>query len=318
MTDLPDGLRRQLALEFDFAPHTLAQRVQSQDGSTRKSLLSLRDGSQVEAVLMTYARRRTACISTQAGCAMGCSFCATGQMGFVRNLTSGEILAQAIDFARELEQKNSHLTNIVVMGMGEPFHNYDATLEALDRLNDPDGFRFGSRRITLSTVGLVPALLRFTREARPYQLAVSLHAATDDLRSSLLPINRRYPLPVLMEACREYLADSGRRLTFEWALIQDVNDGLDQAQALVGWIRGWNAHVNLIPLNPTRGYSGQASARERAAAFRDLLAKQGIACSIRVRRGIDIAAGCGQLATQPAPPGAASGAGPERESAALA
>jgi 23S rRNA (adenine2503-C2)-methyltransferase len=306
MTDLPMDLRRRLDEELEFRPYSRSRLAASRDGSTHKSVYSLGDGSQIETVVMTYDRRRTACISTQAGCAMACSFCATGQMGFLRNLTSGEIVAQALDAARDLRASSSRLTNIVVMGMGEPFHNYDATLEALDRLNDPDGMRFGSRRITASTVGLVPGIERFAAESRPYQLAVSLHAATDEVRSALVPVNRRYPLASLMHACREYVQQSRRRLTFEWALIQDVNDGLDQAQALAGWLRGWNAHVNLIPLNPTGGYRGQPTSRPRAAAFREYLRGQGIACSIRVRRGIDISAGCGQLATPvPASRGAA-------------
>jgi 23S rRNA (adenine2503-C2)-methyltransferase len=242
---------------------------------------------------MGYRRRTTLCISTQAGCAMGCSFCATGQMGFARQLSAGEIVEQVLLFAAR-----ERISNIVFMGMGEPFHNYEATLEAVDRLNDPEGMAFGARRMTLSTVGLVPQLERFTRERRQVNLAVSLHAATDDLRDRLVPINRKYPLDVLMGACRAYIQLTGRRLTFEWALIRDVNDGEDQALALASRVRGLNCHVNLIPLNPTSGYPGQASPRERAAAFRTVLTSRGIPCTVRVRRGLDIDAGCGQLAAK--------------------
>jgi 23S rRNA (adenine2503-C2)-methyltransferase len=228
---------------------------------------------------------------------MGCVFCATGQMGFRRNLTSGEIIEQVLYFERRLRAQGEHLTNIVVMGMGEPLHNYDATLEALDRLNEDRGLNFGARRSTISTVGLIPAIERFTREGRPYKLAVSLHAVDDELRSSMLPINDRYPLSRLRAACQRYVNESGRRLTFEWALVRDVNDSLAHAQALAQWINGMLCHVNLIPLNPTKGYPGEPTPTERAEAFRDLLRGSGVSATIRLRRGIDINAGCGQLAT---------------------
>ncbi len=204
---------------------------------------------------MRYERRRTICISTQVGCAMGCVFCATGQMGYQRNLTAGEIVAQVMTYARRLQTTGERLTNIVVMGMGEPFHNYEGTLAALDRLNDPEGFGFGERRMTISTVGLIPGIDRFAAEKRQINLAVSLHAATDELRSSLLPINRRYPLEPLFDACRRYVQATHRRITFEWALIEGVNDGQDQALALAGLAQGLLCHVNLIPFNPTRGYT---------------------------------------------------------------
>jgi 23S rRNA (adenine2503-C2)-methyltransferase len=224
---------------------------------------------------------------------MGCSFCATGQMGFARNLSAGEIVEQVLHFAAV-----GPVTNIVFMGMGEPFHNYESTMDAVDRLSDPEGMAFGARRMTISTVGLVPQIERFTQERRQVNLAVSLHAATDDLRDRLLPVNRKYPLDRLMEACRAYVEHTGRRISFEWALIRDVNDNLDQAAALADRLRGMTTHVNLIPLNPTRGYAGAASTRERAAAFRSYLEARNISCTVRVRRGLDIDAGCGQLATR--------------------
>jgi 23S rRNA (adenine2503-C2)-methyltransferase len=303
MTTLPKPLRDRLAAELPFTGLTVAAEARSSDQQTRKLLFALPDGKQIEAVLMGYAKRRTICISTQAGCAMGCVFCATGQMGFRRHLSAGEIVAQVLWFARELRAAGDRLTNIVVMGMGEPFHNYDATLAAVDILNDPRGFNFGARRITISTVGLAPMIERFAAEQRQVNLAVSLHAATDALRSELLPINKKYPLAVLFAAVRRYFETTRRRVTFEWALIQGKNDTPEQARALAALAAGLPCHVNIIPLNPTRDYAGQAATRERAAAFKALLESRGIPCTIRVRRGIDIDAGCGQLAVRADGPG---------------
>jgi len=298
MTDLPKELRQRLNAELQFGQLTPVVNARSQDGSTNKILFRLADGRQIESVLMMYRERRTACISTQAGCAMGCVFCATGQMGFRRHLRAGEIVEQVLWFARELKANGDRLTNIVVMGMGEPFHNYEATMAAVDLLNDPAGFNFGARRITLSTVGLAPMIERFAAERRQVNLAVSLHAATDELRSELLPINKKYPLDVLFEAVRKYYALTKRRVTFEWALIQGKNDTAAQARALADLAVGLPCHVNVIPLNPTRDYAGQATTRERAAAFKAALESCGLPCTIRVRRGIDINAGCGQLAVE--------------------
>jgi 23S rRNA (adenine2503-C2)-methyltransferase len=296
ITTIPKTLRERLGAEFSFSTLAPITEAKSSDHQTRKLLFQLPDGKRVEAVLMGYEKRRTTCISTQAGCAMGCVFCATGQMGFLRHLSAGEIVEQVLWFARELKQRDDRLTNIVVMGMGEPFHNYEATLAAMDRLNDPDGFNFGARRMTISTVGLAPMIERFAEEQRQVNLAVSLHAATDDLRTELLPINKKYPLAVLFAAVRKYYAVTRRRVTFEWALIQGKNDTPEQARALVKLAHDLPCHVNVIPLNPTRDYTGRAATRERAAAFKAVLEKHGLPCTIRVRRGIDINAGCGQLA----------------------
>jgi len=294
LTGLPKSLRLRLDEAFTFRRLEVRGEARSDDGQTVKVALG-RPGEtrSVEAVRMGYRDRTTLCISTQAGCAMGCTFCATGQMGFAGQLTAGEMIEQVLYFAAR-----ERVSNIVFMGMGEPFHNYDATLEAVDRMNDREGMAFGARRMTLSTVGLVPQIERFTQERRQVNLAVSLHAATDDVRDRLLPINRKYPLEVLLRACREYVRITGRRLTFEWALIRDVNDGEDQALVLATRVRGLNCHVNLIPLNPTAGYPGEASPRQRAAAFRSILTARGIPCTVRVRRGLDIDAGCGQLASR--------------------
>jgi len=295
-SNLPGELKTRMTEDSIFQGLTPIDTFLSSDGETVKTLFTTLDGKSVETVLMKYDQRRTLCISTQAGCAMGCVFCATGQMGFSRSLTSGEIVEQVLYYARRLAIDGEHVTNVVVMGMGEPFHNYDNTLAAIDRLNDQSGFNLGARRITISTVGLVPMIRRFASEKRQINLAVSLHAANNDLRSSLLPINKKYPLDELITACREYVDITGRRLTFEWALIQDINDSPQDARQLIKLIRGIICHVNVIPLNPTHEYTGKATPLSRARDFTAELETAGIPCTIRLRRGIDIQAGCGQLA----------------------
>ncbi len=295
-TNLSKPLRHRLAGAFDFNGLEPARALDSRDGQTRKTLFRLSGGHLIEAVLMRYDRRRTLCISTQAGCAMGCVFCATGQMGFKRHLSSGEIVTQVMYYARMLRDEGLSVTNIVVMGMGEPFHNYENTLKAIDRLNDADGFNFGARRFTISTVGLVPMIRRFADEKRQVNLAISLHAADDALRLSMLPVNRKYPIDEVLEACRYYVEKTGRRITFEWALIQGMNDTPAQAQLLARRLHGLLCHVNAIPLNPTRGFSGKPTTHEGGQQFKAVLEAAGIPCTVRLRRGIDIQAGCGQLA----------------------
>ena len=303
ISNIPLSLRRRLAHQFRLGGLTEVDELSSDNGRSRKTIFSLADDCQIEAVLMRYKGRRTACISTQVGCALGCVFCATGQMGLLRNLTCGEIAEQVLWFARSLRSKGERLTNIVVMGMGEPFHNYDAMVGALDSMTEPDGFNLGARRITVSTVGLVPMILRFANEKRREKLAISLHAATDDLRSEILPINRRYPLSDLIAACREYLALARRRITFEWVLIQGINDTPEQAQALIDLVKGMLCHVNIIPLNQTRDYQRVSATPEAATAFAGVLGKAGISCTIRMPRGADIKAACGQLRSRSAPHG---------------
>ena len=311
-TNLPKSLRQKLAENLILSPFKVKTHLDSSDGSTRKTLFELPDKNLIEAVLMRYGdpadsphpypsgrgakSRRTLCISTQAGCAMGCVFCATGQMGFKRHLSSGEIIAQVMYYARMLKDENQVVTNIVLMGMGEPFHNYDNTMTAIDRLNDRDGYNFGARRFTISTVGLVPQIRRFADEKRQVNLAISLHAADDESRAAMLPVNKKYKIDDVIKACRYYVEKTHRRITFEWALINGVNDTPEVAQKLAARLKGLLCHVNGIPLNPTLGYSGQATSRERAAAFKESLEQAGIPCTIRMRRGIDIQAGCGQLA----------------------
>ncbi len=313
-SNLPNSLRQKLAGEFTFTPFMVKTYLDSSDKSTRKTLFELPDGNLIEAVLMRYGdpadspsptgrgaggegkKRRTLCISTQAGCAMGCVFCATGQMGFKRHLTSGEIAAQVLYYARMLRDANESVTNIVLMGMGEPFHNYDNTMAAIDRLNDPDGSNLGARRFTISTVGLVPQIKRFADEKRQVNLAISLHAADDKSRAAMLPVNKKYNIDEVLDACRYYVEKTRRRVTFEWALIHGVNDTPEVAKQLAARLRGLLCHVNAIPLNPTKGYDGAATSRQRAERFRETLEQAGVPCTIRMRRGIDIAAGCGQLA----------------------
>ncbi len=301
-TNLSKSLREKLK-ELDFVGITPSLVQDSGDGQTRKTLFKLQDGHLIEAVLMRYDPdtysghgRRTLCISTQAGCAMGCVFCATGQMGFKRHLTSGEIVAQVMYYADMLQAESLTVTNIVLMGMGEPFHNYDNTMAAIDRLNDADGYNFGARRFTISTVGLVPAIKRFADEKRQVNLAVSLHAADDAARVEMMPVNKRYNIEEILDACHYYVEQTSHRVTFEWALINGVNDTPEVAKKLAARLRGLMCHVNAIPLNPTDGYKGQATPRERAIQFKETLEQARIPCTIRMRRGVDIQAGCGQLA----------------------
>ncbi len=299
MANLPKALRDTLESEFQLGTLALVTEIHSTDGQTVKQLWSLPDGQMIESVLMEYDdERRTACISTQAGCAMGCVFCATGQMGFARHLTSGEIVEQAIQFASFLEKRGERLSNVVLMGMGEPLHNYDAVLAAIRRLNDETGLAIGQRHITLSTVGLVPAIRQFADEQLQVGLAISLHAATDEERERLLPVNKRWPLTDLIEAVRYYVETTGRRVTFEWALIAGENDTVRQAQRLGELLHGLKCHVNLIPLNPTEGYGGKPSDPMRVEVFQAALRGYHVGSTVRVRRGIDIQAGCGQLKSE--------------------
>lgn len=299
MTDLPKGLRERLAERTTVGSLSLTSEQRSADG-TIKRLYRLVDGPLVESVLMPYDDgRRTACISTQAGCAMGCVFCATGQRGFTRHLSATEIVEQALRFARDLRSADERLSNVVLMGMGEPFHNYEASITAIRRLIADLGI--GARHITVSTVGLVPQIRRFAHEGLQVRLAISLHAATDEARAKLLPVNKRYPIAEVIEACRDYIAISGRRVTFEWALIAGQNDDEATARTLGSRLQGLDALVNLIPLNPTRGYAGSPTPLPAVERFVTILRQHGVEATVRVRRGIDIDAGCGQLAAREVP-----------------
>jgi 23S rRNA (adenine2503-C2)-methyltransferase len=302
---LPSGLAERLRRDLTITAPTTARETTSSDGFTRKFLLTLHDGRQIETVLMRYDGRVTACVSTQAGCAMGCVFCATGQMGFSRHLTAAEIVTQILAVHRTLNQHpaprttHSALRNIVFMGMGEPLHNYDAVMTATEILADTAGLGISPRRMTVSTVGVVPGIRRLTSERRPVSLAVSLHAATQEGRLALLPpAAKAWPLDELMDACRDYSAALDRHIFFEWTLIEGANDGESDARALAALLASQRAHVNLIPLNPTHGYAGLPPSTRAAKAFQAVLAGAGIPSTVRQRRGIDIASGCGQLATQ--------------------
>lgn len=293
MTNLPLALRERLQSEATLGTLTLSTERESTDG-TVKRLWRLSDGQLVESVLMPYGDgRRTACISSQAGCAMACVFCATGQMGFARHLSASEIFQQAAVFAAELRERDERLSNVVLMGMGEPFHNYDAVLVAIRRMMDELGI--GARHITVSTVGLVPQIRKFAQEGLQVKLAISLHAATDEARSALIPVNKRWPIAELIAACHEYVDATGRRVSFEWALIAEQTDTDAQAHALGRLLRGLRCHVNLIPLNPTEGFDGAPTQVPQAASFVHILDTHGVPATVRVRRGIDIEAGCGQL-----------------------
>lgn len=304
MSNLPAGLRRRLGDETVLSPLTPLAVEESSNGQTRKVLFQLLDGETIESVLMRYSDRRTACISTQAGCGMGCVFCATGQGGLARNLSAGEVVAQVVHLAREIKDQlgpaeaaalGHPVSNVVLMGMGEPLANYRATRQAIETLSDPRGYNLGARRWTLSTVGLVPGIRRLAAEDMEINLAVSLHAPNDELRNQIVPINRRFPLAELMAAVRDYAARTRRRVSIEYALIDGINDSPELARELAVLLEGLLCHVNLIPLNPTPGSPWQPSPRERVDAFQAMLEGAGIPTTVRMRRGIDIQAGCGQL-----------------------
>lgn len=279
-----------------FTECALVDETPSADGFTRKYLLRLNGGAEVESVQMGFPGRYTACLSSQVGCAMGCVFCATGQMGFSRHLSAAEIVAQAHHVERELRRsQGEHLRNIVMMGMGEPLHNFDPVMEALDILTDNRGLNIGPARVAISTVGHIPGILKLARHPKRYSLAVSLHGASDEERAALIPVNKKWPLTDLLEACREYSAIKRARVFFAWTLIGGVNDSVDHAQRLAAMLEGMDAHVNLIPLNATEGYQGQAPTEKNVRLFQQIIQDSGLPSTVRQRRGIDVAAGCGQL-----------------------
>jgi 23S rRNA (adenine2503-C2)-methyltransferase len=303
MTDLPRPLRQVLQDDLPIGLEAASRRASDQ-GQTVKWLWALPDGARIESVLMHYADRVTVCVSTQAGCAMACEFCATGQAGFRRQLTAGEIVGQVLEAVRAARPRR--VSNVVFMGMGEPLANYIPLMTAIRRLTDDVGL--SARHLTVSTVGVVPGIRRLAAEGVPVGLAVSLHAARDSLRDQLIPINRRYPLELLADTCREYFDATGRRITFEWALIDHVNDTPDDVAELAAYARPLRAHVNLIPLNPTPGYAVRGTPPQRVRAFSRELQTRGVNVTVRDTRGSDLDAACGQLAAgqQVPPPGARS------------
>jgi 23S rRNA (adenine2503-C2)-methyltransferase len=295
MTDLPASLREQLADGAEIGSLAVEQVQESSDG-TRKLLLRLADGLAVESVLIPEEKRLTLCISTQVGCALGCAFCATGTMGLKRHLRPGEIVDQVLR-AGELVGGAREMSNLVLMGMGEPLHNYDHTLKALRILTDQNGLHFSPRRITLSTVGLIPEMLRLGREI-PVKLAVSLHAADDETRGRLMPINKKYNLEALLKACRAFPRPQRLRITFEYVLLRGVNAAVEDADRLGRLLRGLPAKVNLIPYNPHPGAPFERPSDEEVAAFQHRLLAHDIPVMIRTPRGQDIAAACGQLCVE--------------------
>lgn len=294
-TTLSKVLRQRLEDAIPWTSTTTLKSLPSSDHQTTKLLLQLNDGETIEVVVMRYARRNTACISTQVGCAMACKFCATGQSGFTRDLTTGEIIDQVLASARLLHSESKHLSNVVFMGMGEPLANYEATLDAIRILNDPRGFSLGARSFTVSTVGIVPGIRRLSQESLQVNLAVSLHTADEALRSQLVPINHRYPVAEIVRACRAYVRATHRRVTFEIALIAGVNDSDKHAKQVAEALHGVLCHVNIIPFNSIAGSDWQASPNERVQAFAHIIESVGYPVTIRQSRGTDIQAGCGQL-----------------------
>lgn len=317
MSNLPLSLRQMLEEEACIGSGSVRTEQHSKDDRTRKILLELTDGRLIESVLMLYpplresSARATVCVSSQAGCAFGCTFCATGQMGFDRHLSAGEIVAQVLFFARQLHVASwsapglpgskaiDHITNIVLMGMGEPLHNYDNVLQALRILNSNEGFNLGARHMTISTVGVVPAIRKLSQEPLQVNLAISLHAPTDELRGQTMPINRKYPLEELFAACKDYIAETGRQVTFEYVLLSGVNDTPEHAQQLAELLVPLKqfAHVNCIPVNATAA-SYRTPGPDAIRAFRNVLFDNGVTNSVRAERGDDIAAACGQLRTR--------------------
>ena len=295
LTTLPKPLRASLAAQLPTAMTPVTESV-SESGDTVKFLWALHDGASIETVLMLYRDRATVCVSSQAGCAMGCGFCATGQAGFRRHLTVGEIVEQVVRATRRARAVDRRVSNVVFMGMGEPLANTNNVWAAVERLHADIGL--SARHITVSTVGLIPGIRDFATRPLPVNLAVSLHAANDTLRDELVPINRRYPIDDLIAACAEYLTVRNRRISFEWAMIDGVNDRPTDAIELAALCRRLrpSAHVNLIPLNPTPGYPTKGSPLERVHAFRDQLEALGVNATVRQNRGTEIDAACGQLA----------------------
>ncbi len=296
MTDLSKAIREKLA-SVKVTRLKLARMAVSSNTETRKALLELADGETVEAVLIPARDRVTLCLSTQVGCAVKCSFCATGLSGYARNLSPGEIVEQALYILREIDLQGRS-PNIVFMGMGEPFRNYDATMKAIRILMHPDGLGIGARRITVSTAGEADGIRKFADEDWQVRLSVSMHAANDPLRDELVPLNRRYNIAKLMDAIDYYLKRTGRQITFEWTLLAGVNDANKDAEELATLINGRTIHVNLIPYNPVGGIDYEAPGRKRCEGFRDILDARGVGATLRLERGQDISAACGQLRRQ--------------------
>ncbi len=311
MTDLSRAFREKLSDMSRIGSLHVKKVMKGDRGLTRKALFRMDDGSPVETVLMVYADRATVCVSSQSGCPMACVFCATGKLGHLHDLTAGQIVEQvlwaartlktiAADHAEKGEKLPDRLTNIVFMGMGEPFNNYRNWWEAVERLHDPEGFNMGARNFTVSTVGLVPGIRKLADEKLQVNLAISLHTPDDEQRTEMMPVNRSFPIADLIAAVKDYIAKTNRRVSFEYVLLQGKNDNPDQAERLARLLKPDGVpllcHVNLIPWNPVPGTPLGRSERARVLAFQNVLQQAGIPCTVRVERGVDIGAACGQLA----------------------
>lgn len=294
MSDISKNLIAKFKEDFTLDVLKLIERQISKDG-TEKYLFELNDGSLIESVLMVFDYGFSACLSSQVGCNMGCSFCASGLLKKQRDLSCGEIVAQVIEIQRLLDEKNERLGNIVVMGTGEPFDNYDNVMNALSIINHPFGLQIGARHISVSTCGIVPGIEKFSNDEHQYNLAISLHAPNDELRSQLMPINKAYPLDVLMKSLKDYASNNNRRLTFEYLLLKDINDKEIHAKQIKELLSGLNAYINLIPYNEVSEKDFETSSEENALRFYDLLKKNNVAVTLRTKKGDDIDAACGQL-----------------------
>jgi 23S rRNA (adenine2503-C2)-methyltransferase len=291
MTNLSKKLRGYLQDNFVISKPTISSRQISADG-TEKYLLKLADGNIIETVLMRHNYGRSVCVTTQLGCNMACSFCASGLQKKQRDLNAGEIVSQVLTIQQTINERVSH---VVVMGIGEPFDNYEETIRFIDIINDPFGLEIGARHITVSTSGIIPRIYDFARETKQVNLAISLHAPSNTLRSSLMPINKKYPIEKLIKALKHYIKMTNRRVTFEYILLDGVNDSLDDAQELVKLISGMNVYVNLIRYNPVSEFSYKGTSEKKAKAFHHYLMSNGITATLRREKGGDIDAACGQL-----------------------
>ena len=310
MRTLPASARRLLGASFAHSTVSPKLRRAADGGQTVKYLFELRDGRTIETVVMHYEGTRrsrprtTICVSSQVGCPIGCSFCATGRSGFDRNLTEAEIVDQFLQASRDLKQEQRSLTNVVFMGMGEPMNNYQAVVAAIRRWAASETLNFSPRRVTVSTIGLVPFIERLSAEGLPVNLAISLHAPDDELRSSLIPVNRKYPIDAIIAAARNHSARTGRRTSYEYVLLEGVNDSREHASRLSALVNHRLSHVNLIPMNPIEGSALAPPSKARALAFQSVLLAAGISTTIRATRGLDIDAACGQLRARQLQPAA--------------
>ncbi len=295
MTNLPPALRERLENEFIFQSVEPIEEIRSRRENAVKTLFRLHDGQTIESVLMLYNKRRTVCVSSQVGCAFACPLCATGASGFERNLAPAEIIDQVLYFSRQLKASDQLVSNVVFMGMGEPLVNFEAVWQAIESLTNPQLLNIGARHITVSTSGIAPGIRKLAKKKLQVGLAVSLHAPNDELRDELVPPNKMYPLEVLMNACRQYIRATNRRISFEYALIKGLNDSPQIAAELGNLLRGINCFVNIIPVNPSEHTGFIPPPKSKIEYFSEMLMRHHVANTVRMRRGSDIEAGCGQL-----------------------